>query len=89
MTYQHETVRLTGKKRSVKPDILIFCTSLNNSADVQKIAPFIETMKEVLSWSVDLEDCDRVLRLVAKGLDATLVVRLLRRKGISIREMED
>ncbi len=89
MNYQHEAVCLTRNNRSIKPEVLIFCTSLNSSVDVQKIAPFIEALKEVKSWSVDLEDCDRVLRVVSRGLDASIVINLLSRMGVSVREMED
>jgi hypothetical protein len=89
MNYQHEAVCLNGNDNNLRSDVLIFCTSLNNSADVQKIAPFIKALQEVKSWSVDLEDCDRVLRLVSPGLDASIVIKLLKRIGVSILEMED
>lgn len=69
--------------------ILIFCTSLQNGGDVRKIAPLIEGLPGMLSWSVDLEDCDKVLRVVSEGMRAGRVIDTLRQTGFNIHEMPD
>lgn len=47
------------------PDhIIILSTTVNNSIDLQRISPVISGFPEVTKWSVDLEDCDKILRVV-------------------------
>jgi len=49
----------------MKKYILIFKTSINTYEDKLMVKPLIEKMVDKNSWSVDLTDCDKVLRICA------------------------
>jgi len=68
-------------------DILICCTSLQNRGDVQKLSSVLDAIPEVLSWTVDLEDCDKVLRIEKRKMTAEDLLSTLDSAGFDIREM--
>ncbi|MBC8985030.1 hypothetical protein H9X96_04495 [Pedobacter sp. N36a] len=43
--------------------IIILSSTIDSPVDLQNIEQVITGFSEVLSWSVDLEDCDKILRL--------------------------
>lgn len=43
--------------------IIILSSTIDTPGDLQNIEQVITGFSEVLSWSVDLEDCDKILRL--------------------------
>lgn len=44
--------------------IIILSTSVNNPTDLQQISQVIKGFTEVFEWSLDLDDCDKILRVV-------------------------
>lgn len=70
-------------------EILVFCTSLRNLGDVRKITPVMNAIPEINSWSVDLEDCDRVLRVVSHGLDEAVVSSSIKKLSFDCWPMID
>jgi len=46
--------------------VLIFKTNIDNQGRLRHISPLFANHPQVRDWSVDLEDCDHVLRIVAK-----------------------
>ncbi len=89
----HESARPpkaeTDNASGEQSHILIFCTSLHNQSHVRTIAPLIEGLPGIISWSFDLEDCDKVLRVVSAGMRAGQVIDTLRQSGFNIYEMPD
>jgi|GEM_PF-1371401 len=70
--------------------ILIFCTFFQTKEDVQKITPLFGLIPEVISWTVDLEDCDKVLRVVClEDMTASFVKLKLQGCDFLIREMSE
>ena len=47
-------------------NILIFKTDLSTDLDVKYVQPIFDSYFSIIDWSVDLEDVDNVLRIVAK-----------------------
>lgn len=43
--------------------ILIFKTDIKTSIDFMYIRPHLDKDKAILDWTIDLEDCDSVLRI--------------------------
>lgn len=43
--------------------ILIFKTDIKTSIDFMYIRPYLDKDKAILDWTIDLEDCDSVLRI--------------------------
>ncbi|GAB3656691.1 hypothetical protein GCM10028791_28700 [Echinicola sediminis] len=58
--------------------VLVFKTSVENEAEINKVAPILDRLLEGEgSWNFDLEDCDRILRVVTEERrveDITLAV---------------
>lgn len=52
--------------------ILVFRTSIMNKKDVQRITPTLNNHPQVLRWTVDLMDWERVLRIEASDSAAEL-----------------
>lgn len=44
--------------------IIILSTTVNNAIDLQYVSQVITGFPGVREWSVDLEDCDKILRVV-------------------------
>lgn len=68
--------------------ILIFKTNADTQEQVQRAAALFKSVLSVKKWSFDLEDCDRVLRVVAFNLQPEMVERLLAKAGITCEHME-
>jgi hypothetical protein len=65
----------------MKKYILIFKTSINTYDDKLMVKPLIEKMVDKNSWSVDLTDCDKVLRICADKDITEKIIRSVNVKG--------
>lgn len=70
-------------------DILVFKTSVHSPSDVVRLEDLLRTDERILRWNVDLEDVDKVLRIVSNTLTAPEVIRLLGDKGFLCEELPD
>lgn len=68
-------------------EIFIFKTGVHTEAHVQQVAALFGSVKAIKQWSFDLEDCDRILRIVALGLRPEAVEQLLARAGVACEHM--
>ncbi len=46
-------------------NVIIFYTNIAAEHDVQVLTPALETIPDMIRWTVDLDDVDKVLRIVA------------------------
>lgn len=71
-------------------NILVLRTDLKTRKKVKALAPMLNHHPNVLSWSVDIEDIDNVLRIEATGaLDEASVIRLLQSYGYYCAALPD
>jgi hypothetical protein len=68
--------------------ILIFRTSVNAQKHVQQVAALFNSIKLIKQWSFDLDDCDRILRVVSLNVQPEMIENLLRTEGIYCEHME-
>ncbi len=73
----------------IRPDILVFKTGLRHPGEVSRVAVLLESLDGILKWNVDLDDCDRVLRIEAVGLSCYDIIRLVSQAGFLCEELED
>ncbi len=69
--------------------ILVFKTSLNNSEEVRMISSMLNGHSEVLNWSVDLDDREKVLRIEVR--DRSLeheIVESIRNMGFECEDLD-
>lgn len=70
--------------------ILVFKTSVENEAEVNKVAPVLDRLLAGEgSWNFDLEDCDRILRVVTKQRKVEEITLAVERSGYYCQELED
>ena len=69
-------------------EILIFRTSVNAQKHVQQVAALFNSIKLIKQWSFDLDDCDRILRVVSLNVQPEMIENLLRTEGIYCEHME-
>ncbi|MBK1440446.1 hypothetical protein JHJ32_10655 [Parapedobacter sp. ISTM3] len=69
-------------------EVFIFKTSVDTPAHVERVASLFRSIDAIRQWSFDLEDCDRILRVVALDFEPEAVVQLLMTAGISCEHME-
>jgi len=70
--------------------VLVFKTSVENYQDLMSIEPLMNSlMSETERWSMDLEDCEHILRVEAVSIEAGFIIESLTRVGFSCAELED
>ncbi len=71
-------------------ELLIFQTNIETTKKVEQLTPLFDKHSEILEWSVDLEDIDRVLRIEAEeSLLESDVIELVQLQGFTIEVLED
>lgn len=63
-------------------NVLVFRTNINTDERIHRAACRLCKLQSVCRWSIDLEDCDCVLRIEAKTITETDVIRLLTKAGL-------
>lgn len=59
------------------------------SQELRRIEPLLNSLLNVSEkWNLDLEDCDRVLRIEAESVQANCVIENLTRAGVLCSELE-
>lgn len=69
--------------------ILVFKTNLADGAQLDQLRTVMDSTTGIAEWNVDLDDCDRVLRVVSTGADAEDVITQMSRVGFYCEELED
>ncbi|RYD70617.1 MAG: hypothetical protein EOP53_25110 [Sphingobacteriales bacterium] len=68
--------------------IWIFKTSVQNHQHVQQLKPLLNSCIGE-SWSFDLEDCDKILRIDSADLSMENLLELLDNEGFHCSELPD
>lgn len=70
-------------------DILIFATNVEKAQDVGQIKTLLSAVQAIEDWNFDLEDCDKILRIVANNISPGYIELLLRNAGFYCIELEN
>jgi len=70
-------------------DVLVFKTNVSSDNEVEKVGDVLSTEKNITRWSIDREDCDKVLRIECDRLHPIAVIRLLSGAGFQCEELPD
>lgn len=68
--------------------ILVFKTSINTKKEARKLKPHLDNMLPNGQWNLDLEDCDKILRIDTEEHVATKVAELLNTHAFYCEELE-
>ena len=69
--------------------IWIYTTNIDTSDMINQVEPIINAQPEVMTWSVDTEDVDNVLRVEVKNLAENHLETLLSAHGFYCCAIED
>ncbi len=73
---------------SLLTTVLVFRTNASLQTDKTTITALLGQHPEVAECSLDLEDVDRVLRVVSPSLAATQIIEIMNQKGFQCQELE-
>jgi hypothetical protein len=68
-------------------EVLVFKTNLQQADDVERVTTTMNEEQRILKWTVDREDCDKVLRVESDRIHADEVAALIRQAGYSCEEL--
>ncbi len=69
-------------------EILVFKTNVTTKKKVSKVSALLTSFPSIQQWNVDLDDCDKVLRVVATDLQPGSVETLLHTAGFNCQELD-
>ena len=69
-------------------EVLVFKTNLRFKKQVTAVASSLDKIEGVQKWNVDLQDCDKVLRIEADNLSPQVIEHTLLRAGYFCEELE-
>ncbi|HZY35809.1 MAG TPA: hypothetical protein VFE53_04130 [Mucilaginibacter sp.] len=64
-------------------EILIFKTDVTSRKKATRVGRLLASVQTIKQWTIDLEDCDKVLRVVATRVTPGFVESLLMRAGFN------
>lgn len=74
----------------MEESFIILKTNIKSETMIQELIPIFDNHKGINSWSIDLEDVDKVLRIEAnKELKQNDVLRIISRHGYIGEELND
>ncbi len=69
-------------------NVLVFATSIDSLIAVRTLTHALNTLCGVSGWNVDLDDCDRILRVTAEVTPGE-VMDILKAHGFTGEELRD
>jgi hypothetical protein len=69
-------------------DVLIFKTSVATPGQANRLQPLLSALSDIKQYTFDLEDCDRVLRIVSSRIEPQTIKHILRMAGFSCEELQ-
>ncbi len=69
-------------------EILVFKTNLLNTDHINNVMPVLDHHPLIIEWNVDLHDCDKILRVVAKNIPAMEVEKIVYDAGYQCEELK-
>ena len=68
-------------------DVLVFKTNVTSKRKAGKVSNLLTSLPAIQQWNFDLEDCDKILRIVSNGLSPRNVESVLQGAGIGCEEL--
>ncbi|HET7002215.1 MAG TPA: hypothetical protein VFI33_12925 [Puia sp.] len=69
-------------------NIFIFKTNIQTEFDKLRIKNVLDASQKVLKWNIDMDDADRVLRIVSDSLRPEQIISVLDYVGFECTELE-
>jgi hypothetical protein len=69
-------------------EILVFKTNLDDTKRVNEVASLLDIHPHIVQWNVDMDDCDKVLRVLSRNIKPLDVEMMLLNAGYYCEELE-
>jgi len=69
-------------------NIFVFKTNIQTEFDKLRIKNVLDASQKVLKWNIDMDDADRVLRVVSDSLRPEQIISVLDYVGFECSELE-
>jgi len=70
-------------------EILLLKTQPHNYNDIKRMSIVLDNHPNITFWNIDLDDCDKILRIKSKGLKIREIITSLYKVGIWSEELSD
>lgn len=70
-------------------NILLFKTNIDTAGDRHILQPVLDMHPHITSWSIDLDDDDKVLRIISSHLNHTNIIDMVTLHGYRCEELKD
>ena len=72
----------------MKDSVLVFRTSVEKTGQIASLSPLLDRLiQQNGRWIFDLEDCDKILKVVNPKLPSKVVIDTLGRRGFWCEEL--
>lgn len=68
--------------------ILIYKTNINTIAQIQAVNNILSQQSDIKKWNIDIDDCDKVLRIETSATEMENVIGSLKPHQIFCEELE-
>ena len=68
--------------------VLIFKTNINTLAQIKTVDTVLSGQSEIQKWNIDIDDCDKVLRIETSQLEVENVIGILKPHHIYCEELD-
>jgi hypothetical protein len=70
-------------------NIFVFKTNISNMEERERLALLLDKESAIHHWNVDMEDCDRVLRVTTAQLQPETIISITEQAGLLCSELTD
>lgn len=83
------TIFLNKKVKFQNMNIFIFKSNINCDCKKIRLSECLSKIDEIEYWSVDMEDCDKVIRIVTSNSSISQLENQILKSGLMISELPD
>ncbi len=84
----HRKTRQIKQTKTMQPTLHIFKTNINSIEQIKKADLFLSTNAKVKKWNIDIEDCDKVLKIESSQLETVDIIGNLKSFNIYCEVLE-
>jgi hypothetical protein len=70
-------------------EVFVFKTNINGIHHIEKLKTYFNNRDEILRWSVDMQDIDKVLRVEAESDNPSDIINIVQTAGFECEELPD
>jgi len=86
--FQMNTISTVASPIQRGIEILVFKTNLTDTRRISDAASLLDVHPHIVQWNVDLKDCDNILRIVSRNIEAKEVENILLSAGYYCEELQ-